>query len=132
MAVTPFSRTKKLRTAAAQRTFDLLHVRQFLLPFVVERLRRHRLVVHAEMPETRQRYRETAFAHAAVIPEAALVYVRMDQRVHDGHSFVLYTRATKQINVNNTKRTRQYIARYTRYTVARLTARANSSYRVEN
>jgi hypothetical protein len=73
----------------ANYTFDLLHVRQLLFPFVVERLRRDRFVVHTKMSEARQRHGETALAHAAVVPEPAFVYVRMNQRVHDGHTFVL-------------------------------------------
>lgn len=119
------------------RTFDLLYIRHFLLPFIVKRLWRHRFVIHTEMPKTRQRYRETAFAHAAVIPQTALVYVRMDQRVHDGHPFVLHITLTQ--NRTLIKRTKIYNGtRYPKLYLGRLLFEMAqfrlyvNTYRVEN
>lgn len=69
-------------------TFDLLHRRQLPLPDVVERAAGERLKVGRVLAHA-VACCEAALAHARVVPQAALVQVRMRQGVHDSDPLVL-------------------------------------------
>lgn len=70
------------------RTFDLVHGREFALPQIVERLTSGRLEFAGVLAHA-GRCGEAALAHARVVPQPALVQVRMGQRIDHRDAFVL-------------------------------------------
>lgn len=87
----------------SQLTFHLLHRGQLALPQIVERLLRRRFKLGRVLAHARRR-RVAALAHAGMVPKAALVHVRVGQRVNHRDSLVLKNDRKKELKKDNIPR----------------------------